>query len=141
MTIVAVDNQGKRDTVEFRLLPEPLQEQPETGAGVDNDPSVFGNYHALIIANARYEKLDDLSTPKNDADAIADILKQRYGFTVTRLYDATRYEILSALNKTRRELTEKDNLLLYYAGHGEYDKTYNRGHWLPVDAETDSTAN
>jgi uncharacterized caspase-like protein len=141
VTIVAVDNQGKRDTVEFRLLPEPLQEQPETGAGVDSDPSVFGNYHALIIANARYEKLDDLSTPKNDADAIADILKQRYGFTVTRLYDATRYEILSALNKTRRELTEKDNLLLYYAGHGEYDKTNNRGHWLPVDAETNSTAN
>lgn len=141
VTIVAVDNQGKRGTVEFRLLPEPLQEQPDAAAGADGDPSIFGTYHALIIANTRYDKLDDLSTPKNDADAIADILKQRYGFTITRIYDATRYEILSALNKARRELTEKDNLLLYYAGHGEYDKANNRGHWLPVDAENDSTAN
>ena len=60
---------------------------------------------------------------------------------MTKLYDADRYEVLTALNGLRRDLTDGDNLLIYYAGHGEYDKVNNRGHWLPVDAESDSTAN
>lgn len=138
VSVVAVDKQGKRSTVEFRLLPEALQEEPP---GKTPDAGVFGKYYALVIASNRYEKLDDLVTPINDAEAIAGILKEKYGFTVTKLYDATRYELLSALNAMRRDLTEKDNLLIYYAGHGEYDKANNRGHWLPVDAERDSTAN
>lgn len=142
VTVVAVDNQGKRENVVFHFLPE-----PEEMAAMDlsqssgTDASIFGKYYALVIANNKYEKLDDLKTPKNDADAISDILTKKYGFTVTRLDNANRYTILSALNTLRRDLTEKDNLLIYYAGHGEYDKTNNRGHWLPVDSERDSTAN
>ena len=31
--------------------------------------------------------------------------------------------------------------VVYYAGHGELDRVNNRGHWLPVDAETNSSAN
>lgn len=140
VSIVAVDNQGKRNSVQFRLLPAlPPELTSESPGSVDHD--VFGKYYALIIANNDYNTLDDLSTPQNDASVIARILTERYGFSVTSLYNATRYEILSALNNMRRELTEKDNLLLYYAGHGDYDKKNNRGHWLPVDAESDSTAN
>jgi uncharacterized caspase-like protein len=57
------------------------------------------------------------------------------------LLNADRHAILSTLNKLRAELTETDNLLLYYAGHGELDRVNDRGHWLPVDAESDSSAN
>jgi uncharacterized caspase-like protein len=60
---------------------------------------------------------------------------------VTTLINANRYQILSALNKLREQLTEKDNLIIYYAGHGELDRVNQRGNWLPVDAEPDSTAN
>ena len=49
--------------------------------------------------------------------------------------------MLSALNKLRETLTEKDNLLIYYAGHGELDEVNLRGYWLPVDSEPDSSAN
>ena len=35
-------------------------------------------------------------------------------------------------------LTENDNFLLYYAGHGELDTVNDRGHWLPVDADANS---
>jgi len=41
----------------------------------------------------------------------------------------------------REKLTEKDNLLIYYAGHGELDEANQRGQWLPVDAEPNNTAN
>lgn len=141
VNIVAVDYQGKRSNVQFRLLPEALQEQPGQGADATGKGDFFGNYQALIIANDAYAKLDNLSTPISDANEIAGILKERYGFAVTRVYNATRYEILSALNRLRKDLTENDNLLIYYAGHGELERANNRGHWLPVDAEPDSTAN
>jgi uncharacterized caspase-like protein len=60
---------------------------------------------------------------------------------VRLLLNAGRYDMLAALNEMREKLTEKDNLLIYYAGHGELDDRNQRGHWLPVDAEPNSTAN
>jgi uncharacterized caspase-like protein len=48
---------------------------------------------------------------------------------------------LAALNDLREKLTKKDNLLIYYAGHGELDERNQRGNWLPVDAEPNSTTN
>jgi uncharacterized caspase-like protein len=41
----------------------------------------------------------------------------------------------------REGLTEKDNLLVYYAGHGDMDQKNQRGYWLPVDAEPGNTSN
>jgi hypothetical protein len=101
----------------------------------------FGNYHALIIGNNDYRQLPDLASPINDAKDLAQLLERRYGFRTTVLLDADRYQILSALNRMRETLTSKDNLLVYFAGHGELDEINQRGHWLPVDAERDSNAN
>jgi uncharacterized caspase-like protein len=85
--------------------------------------------------------MPNLRTPENDAREVARVLRERYGFQTRVLIDATRYEILSALNSLRAELTSRDNLLIFYAGHGELDDVNLRGHWLPVDAEVDSSAN
>ncbi|MBL8772627.1 MAG: caspase family protein [Phenylobacterium sp.] len=101
----------------------------------------FGRYHALIIGNNSYRHLERLETAVNDARAVDDVLRRRYGFKTTLLLNADRYQLLSALNKLREELTAQDNLLIYYAGHGELDRVNNRGYWLPVDAELNSTAN
>jgi len=108
--------------------------KPKAGVG-------FGIYHALVIGNNNYRHLRQLRTAVNDAREIARILESNYGFRVTLLLDADRYQILSALNGLRERLTDKDNLLIYYAGHGELDAKNQRGHWLPVDAEPGSTAN
>ena len=48
---------------------------------------------------------------------------------------------VSAINKLKSQVTEKDNLIIYYAGHGQIDNKTQQGYWLPVDAEKDSTAN
>lgn len=101
----------------------------------------FGRYHALVIGIDNYRRMPKLETPINDAKEVADILQREYGFEVTTLLDPDRYQILSALNQLRQSLTDKDNLLIYYAGHGVLDSVNQRGNWLPVDAEPDSTAN
>ena len=101
----------------------------------------FGNYHALVIGNNSYANMQSLKTAVGDARAIASLLRSRYGFNVRLLVNATRRDILSALNSFREKLGENDNFLLYYAGHGELDRNNDRGHWLPVDAAPSDTTN
>ncbi|MCB2056283.1 MAG: caspase family protein, partial [Geminicoccaceae bacterium] len=149
--IVAVDERGRRKEIDFVVEREiaAAVQQIATTPGTDNSilppmsrpPIDLGRFHALVIGNNAYTKLPPLETARNDASAVAEVLESRYGFEVTLLLDATRYDILSAMNKLRASLTENDNLLIYYAGHGELDEVNQRGHWLPVDAEPDSTAN
>ena len=101
----------------------------------------FGEYHALVIGNDNYENLTDLEKAVGDAEAVAALLSERYGFSVETLIDATRYDIVTALVAMRATLTEKDNLLIYYAGHGFLDVDSDEGYWLPIDAERDNSAN
>jgi uncharacterized caspase-like protein len=143
VTMVAVDRQGKRALLEFFL-----QEDATIGkAAVVVTPKMsgqslgLGKYYALVIGNQKYQKLTQLDTPEADAKDIAALLKDRYGFTVTVLLNATRWEMLEELNKMRALVTEKDNLLIYYAGHGQLDRVNLLANWLPVDADPGSTAN
>ena len=101
----------------------------------------FGRYHALVVGNNEYQHLTRLETAVSDAVAVAEILRLKYGFEVTLLINATRAEILSTVNNLRAELTEKDRLLVYNAGHGELDRETGTGYWLPVDAEPENDTN
>jgi ankyrin repeat protein len=98
----------------------------------------FGRYHALVIGNNAYTDMSPLKTAVNDATAVAELLQTMYGFTVTLLTNTTRDEIITALDQLRATLTEQDNLLIYYAGHGMLDTSEERGYWLPVNAKQDS---
>ncbi|MGD9231480.1 MAG: caspase family protein [Desulfobacterales bacterium] len=83
-----------------------------------------------------------MATAKNDALALADVLKRKYRFKNTiLLLDATRADILKALTYLRKRLTNVDNLLIYYAGHGWHDEDADEGYWLPVDADRDNPTN
>lgn len=144
VTLVAVDAAGKRSMLEFTLVPEGDAEQAVLEAKRTVTAARLkdtGEYYAIVIGNADYQHLQKLDTSVADAQAVAEVLSKKYKFKVTTLLNATRYQILSELNKARAKLTDKDNLLLYYAGHGELDKANLRAHWLPVDAEAESDAN
>ncbi|MCB1757553.1 MAG: caspase family protein, partial [Gammaproteobacteria bacterium] len=146
VNLVAIDQDGQRTALEFLLNAKnaasskvaavPKKFESKSVAGIE-----FGNYYALVIGNNDYPKLTDLNTAENDARVVAGILENKYGFNTRLLINADRYTMLSELNKLRETLTEKDNLLIYYAGHGELDKVNLRGYWLPVDSEPDSSAN
>ncbi len=101
---------------------------------------VVGNYFALVIGNNEHQHLKHLEKAVNDAEGVSNILRNKYGFEVTTLRNATRYDIVTELNKLRSKLTENDNLLIYYAGHGDLDAASDQGYWLPVDAELNNVA-
>ncbi len=146
LSLVAVDNNGKRTAIDFIVVPKAEQthlnaSEAETKLSDKTFDVDFGDYYALIIGNNQYVHLSNLNTAINDAKAVDTVLREKYGFKTKLLLNADRYTMLSALNELRETLTEKDNLLIYYAGHGELDSQNQRGYWLPVDAEPDTNTN
>lgn len=101
----------------------------------------LGNFHALVIGNNRYRHFPGLETAVDDAKVVASLLENKYGYRVTKLKNANRYDIFRELSRLRQQLKIDDNLLIYYAGHGYLDENTKRGYWLPVDAEADNYAN
>jgi hypothetical protein len=101
----------------------------------------FGTYHALVIGIDKYRSVTPLKTAVKDAKTVADLLQREYGFKVTLLIDPTRNQMLDSFDDLRRRLTDNDNLLIYYAGHGHLDTDSDRGFWLPVDADANRRAN
>ena len=70
-------------------------------------------------------------------------LVQKYTFesnNVIVVENATRKSIFKALSEIKSMVSKNDNFLLFYAGHGFYDKEMNSGYWLPSDSEKDNKA-
>lgn len=126
-----------------QAMPQPTPvSKPAPIVQQDYNIGGFGRYNALIIGNNKYTQLPNLANAKNDALALADVLKKKYRFNnTTLLLDATRSQIIKALTYFRHRLTNEDNLLIYYAGHGWLDKDADEGYWLPVDADRDNPTN
>lgn len=105
----------------------------------------FGRYFALIIGNEDYVFLDDLRSPVHDGQELQALLEQKYGFTTLFIPNATEKNILNTINDFYEQIGENDNLLIYYAGHGNLSRRdesrAERGYWLPVDASKDNIAN
>ncbi len=84
-------------------------------ATAESETLELGRYHALVIGNDRYAHLPALKTAAADAAAVASLLEGRYAFAGVRLLlDASRADIFTALNAYRRELEDRDRLLIYY---------------------------
>jgi len=98
----------------------------------------LGKYKALIIGINDYEgpKIPDLETAINDATAMATVLKEKYGFEVKLLLDreATKEAIYRELRRLAGSAKPNDSVLIYFAGHGDLDRTYDGGWWIPADA-------
>ncbi len=97
----------------------------------------FGRYYALVIGNQDYERIEDLESPISDATKVAHVLENKYGFTVQLVKNANDVTVLQAINNLNSVIGEKDNLLIYYAGHGSRRGTgdFEVGYWLPVNAD------
>lgn len=144
--LVATDKRNQVSELKLRLVgsdtAEPVSYANSSTADVRKAGDIaFGNFYALIIGNNDYKAYPALQTPASDAKSVEVLLRERYGFKTKLLTNANRHAIMSALNELNQKLTDKDNLLIYYAGHGEIDQKSNTAFWLPVDAEVGNTAN
>ncbi len=104
---------------------------------------ISGEYWALIIAIDKYKNLPPLHSAKKDARALKDVLHERYGFSDSRIKmlvdeEATRSNIEGALIKMGQKTKPDDSVLIYFAGHGEYNEDSTLGWWVPVDADPEN---
>jgi hypothetical protein len=102
-------------------------------------------YHALLIGVSEYQYagpgLQNLEMPVKDAEELYTMLISRYAFepaNVMLLKNPTNEEIVNQFERLAETVKDKDNLLIFYAGHGIYDKAKDFGYWLPADAKTTS---
>ncbi|MFT4737484.1 MAG: hypothetical protein ACI8QD_000490 [Cyclobacteriaceae bacterium] len=90
------------------------------------------------------QKLVDLNKPISDAKQLKSVLMTNYSFEeqdIRLLENPTRNEIINSFEQIADVLTERDNLLIFYAGHGILDEKLNIGYWLSADATTESKSN
>lgn len=133
----ATDRQGAQAMLNFRAVPvSGAQPTPKLDHGLPKT-----RYHALLIANQSYRHWPRLNNPINDVQDLKRMLEQRYDFQVTVLVDATRRDMFAAFNALRARLKPEDNLLVFYAGHGDLEESTQRGYWVPVDGERGNRSN
>ncbi|MFK7913436.1 MAG: caspase family protein [Pseudomonadales bacterium] len=127
---LAVVQENRLQQIATRSVPKPVF--PTTP---DIDLS-GGKKYALVIGNDQYDHLRNLTTAVNGARAVEGILRAQYGFETRLLLNAKRREIVVAFAELRQSLGENDQVLIYYAGHGERSSADDAiTYWLPVDAE------
>lgn len=100
-------------------------------------------YYSLVIGVDKYQyssaNLPNLDKPVRDATTLRNVLVEKYSFspaTSVLLANPTRADIIKALEDLAKKITPKDNLLIFYAGHGYWDERIKVGYWLPSDSKT-----
>lgn len=149
LMVSATDMQGNEASKTFMLTG--VRTEKKGAADLDIAPiaaEVKQNYYAILIAESEYEdaSIPDLKNPVKDASDLKYILESQYGFSassVDTLYNQSREVILQTIIQRSNALTENDNLLIFYAGHGtaEKDRFENvDGYWIPVSAKKGMTS-
>ena len=104
------------------------------------NPYSGGRNFLLIIAIDDYQSWPKLKNAVNDASSVKDVLIKKYRFIPDFMYelynsDASKEKLRNVLIKIKQDITENDNLVIYYAGHGDYNTDFNEGAWIPYDAK------
>jgi len=139
-TIVAMDKKENLKEVEF------VVEYVPPVVTLADKISESANYYGLIIGinNYRDKEIQDLDNPIKDAERLYQTLIDNYQFkneNIKLVKDATRAELIRSLDELAGKVTENDNLVIFYAGHGWWDAEAANGYWLPSDAEKDVKTN
>jgi lipoprotein NlpI len=106
---------------------KPAVEVPRASPAALSDRRV-----ALVIGNSDYRAVPVLATPRRDAQAVADALRQDGFQTVMLMSDVTRDAMRDALRAFRAIADNADWAVVYYAGHGL--ETSGTSHLVPIDA-------
>ena len=95
--------------------------------------------HILAIGIDQYQSISTLFHPVRECKTIVETLIEQYDFELEPrrvLYDdeASAEAIYTELYNLD-DLTENDNLILIFSGHGYYDRQRDVGYWIPVDGK------
>jgi tetratricopeptide (TPR) repeat protein len=107
--------------------PKKVEEEENTdntrGVTVVSEGGYRGKDYALIFAINDYDYWPDLNNAENDARLVRKTLVDFYGFEVELVLNPTKQEVMTKiLEYMRKDFGREDQLLIYFAGHGDYDE-------------------
>ncbi len=143
ITITATDKQGNSASKSFTIDGEVVVKKKLTVPDIPVIGEGVPTYYAILIAEKDYEdkSIPDLQNPVRDARELNNILASHYNFSqsnIDTLFNRSREEIMQVIVQRCNTLTENDNLVIFYAGHGTAIKDkYGDvdGYWIPVSAK------
>lgn len=101
----------------------------------------IGKSYLLGIGINEYKHFTEIHNAVKDVNDLANLLFDKYDFvkeSPSKLIlneEATREKIKSALHEfcNKAVFKPEDRLLIYYSGHGFWDKGTETGSWVPID--------
>lgn len=110
--------------------------------GAADGPPMVRKRIAVLVGNNDYKMpIPGLDTPIADVEKIADVLRSRFGYDAQVVKNASKAQIIEALNRVATEAKPEDSVLLFYAGHGYLMDDTKMGFWIPIDASVKTAAN
>lgn len=114
----------------------------EIASGEQKELKLYNKSYAVIIGIDQYPNLPfdaQLNYPVRDAKGVEQVIRKNFKFDkIITLYnkDATKDSILKVLmGDLAAEMTEEDSLFIFWAGHGNQEKTRegDLGYLIPYD--------
>lgn len=92
--------------------------------------------YALIFAINDYDEWGDLTNPVYDAKAVEEEIKEYYGFQTELVLNPTKVQVLGKIREyAGKSYQPKDQLLIFFAGHGKFDEITRMGYLATVDSK------
>lgn len=126
--------------------PEPSKEEDIATKGLDigyveHNWGFKGKNYLFIMGIDKYQHWTPLKCAVKDVVDFSNILTTRYQFEDAYVFkllneQASQKNILFTLRELAQKITDQDNLVIYFSGHGHHDEITKTGYWIPVDAQT-----
>ncbi len=96
---------------------------------------------ALFFANNVYDSFSDLINPVFDLNTIAEEMRNSYAVQTEVVENSSLNEILNKLREyAKYNYSDNESLIIFFAGHGNYDDIFNEGYVIAADSKLDDEA-
>ncbi len=131
ITVRAYDTRGNEAQERFTV-----KRQPAVAAVAPPPASnAMGRQIALLFATNQYDEWGPLINPIYDARAIAQDLRDLYGFEVDLQENLKKDAVMLKIKEyARKQYNSNDQLFIFFAGHGQFDEIFKEGYVVARDS-------
>lgn len=134
ITIRAIDSRGNEAQTNFQV--DKAARKSATAKSNGRDSNTGGVKRALMFATNEYNSWAPLSNPIPDAQTLGKDLEQIYGYQVDVQTNLNKSQMLLKIKEyAQLQYGPNDQLLIFFAGHGQFDEVFKEGYVVAKDSD------